>query len=726
MARSRSAGSVHISITGNSADFRKAVKSARSEIFKLKRALAPIGGIAKSAGIALAAFGASGAVMGKRLADGIDNLGKLSTSLRSSVKDLQAFEIAAGLQGVDFTKATNGLKKLGVITGEISSGAAYSEVTDEWDKLGLKIEEVVNLPVTEQFKRITAAIREQIPEAEHLATASAFFGTRNAADVMRITAETTEQATRILRDYGIELTDARTKGVEAMNDAMLVLQHIFKNFARNIVADYAPAVKTWVQQIQAGLKPGGELRVRLEALAEGFRVAAQAVVNFVDIMSSVITKETVMTAAFAAVAIAVLKIGSAAVTAGVGLGKFGAAMLATNSAAGALGLVLGLGTGGLGAVLMTLFGAGALVAGGVALFQSLTTETDNLAEATDRLTVAKLKTLEAEIKAQIEMARSAKRLQELSNSAGVMGAGHAAAQQKREVADLEKRLAETRGLIRQTSREAPGVAAATGAAATAGGGPKAAEDLSAFGGLHPGWTQGAGATSGIAAPGIAAFGGEGELFDPMARSITHLKDESQSLKNELSAFGGDGELFDPATRSITKFRDEQERVKAQTKQIGDGIKSSIGSSLDGIIDGANDLGDLFDSLLKDLAKMALRMAVFGAPTGVGSGGGIFGSIFGFSSGGMHRGGARIVGENGPELEVTGPSRIYSASATRRMFAGHGTSIQMSVEAVNSGALRDALNREFDRIAPQIVEMSKQAMVSDLRRPSPANSAVRRI
>jgi hypothetical protein len=39
----------------------------------------------------------------------------------------------------------------------------------------------------------------------------------------------------------------------------------------------------------------------------------------------------------------------------------------------------------------------------------------------------------------------------------------------------------------------------------------------------------------------------------------------------------------------------------------------------------------------------------------------------FADGGYHAGGLRIVGEEGPELEATGPSRIYSASQTRNMF-----------------------------------------------------------
>lgn len=46
-----------------------------------------------------------------------------------------------------------------------------------------------------------------------------------------------------------------------------------------------------------------------------------------------------------------------------------------------------------------------------------------------------------------------------------------------------------------------------------------------------------------------------------------------------------------------------------------------------------------------------------------------GEIKGYASGGFHSGGLRLVGENGPELEVTGPSRIYNASQTADMLNG---------------------------------------------------------
>jgi hypothetical protein len=48
---------------------------------------------------------------------------------------------------------------------------------------------------------------------------------------------------------------------------------------------------------------------------------------------------------------------------------------------------------------------------------------------------------------------------------------------------------------------------------------------------------------------------------------------------------------------------------------------------------------------------------------------IYDSLPAFATGGDHMGGLRLVGENGPEIEATGPSRIYNASQTRAMMGG---------------------------------------------------------
>ena len=56
-----------------------------------------------------------------------------------------------------------------------------------------------------------------------------------------------------------------------------------------------------------------------------------------------------------------------------------------------------------------------------------------------------------------------------------------------------------------------------------------------------------------------------------------------------------------------------------------------------------------------------------------------GSIPAFAAGGYHAGGMRLVGENGPEMEATGPSRIYNASQTRGMFAGGSDNTEVVAE-----------------------------------------------
>ncbi|MCL1962264.1 MAG: hypothetical protein FWG56_10970 [Desulfovibrionaceae bacterium] len=43
----------------------------------------------------------------------------------------------------------------------------------------------------------------------------------------------------------------------------------------------------------------------------------------------------------------------------------------------------------------------------------------------------------------------------------------------------------------------------------------------------------------------------------------------------------------------------------------------------------------------------------------------------FAAGGLHGGGLRLVGEHGPELEVTGPARYFSAAQTQRLLSALG-------------------------------------------------------
>lgn len=72
---------------------------------------------------------------------------------------------------------------------------------------------------------------------------------------------------------------------------------------------------------------------------------------------------------------------------------------------------------------------------------------------------------------------------------------------------------------------------------------------------------------------------------------------------------------------------------------------------------------------------------------------IYDSLPAFAAGGDHMGGLRLVGENGPELEATGPSRIYNASQTASMLSdgmGGGGSVADEVRMLRREAAAHAI------------------------------------
>lgn len=100
-----------------------------------------------------------------------------------------------------------------------------------------------------------------------------------------------------------------------------------------------------------------------------------------------------------------------------------------------------------------------------------------------------------------------------------------------------------------------------------------------------------------------------------------------------------------------------------------GIKGMLAGFLDVIRRMASEAAaaQIFEALLGNgKGNSGLIGDVFGSAMGS-----LFGGVKGFASGGWHSGGLRLVGEQGPELEVTGPSRIFNAQQTRDMLGGKG-------------------------------------------------------
>ena len=115
-----------------------------------------------------------------------------------------------------------------------------------------------------------------------------------------------------------------------------------------------------------------------------------------------------------------------------------------------------------------------------------------------------------------------------------------------------------------------------------------------------------------------------------------------------------------AETAMSKFGDTTLLATSQLGTMGtgmDGFGTALAQALQGSVGGS---GSLLGTLLGALAH-GLK-------------------IPGFAGGGSHAGGFRVVGENGPELEYTGPSTILPADLTRRVLRGGANQAQAPIDA----------------------------------------------
>jgi hypothetical protein len=190
-----------------------------------------------------------------------------------------------------------------------------------------------------------------------------------------------------------------------------------------------------------------------------------------------------------------------------------------------------------------------------------------------------------------------------------------------------------------------------------------------------------------------------QVFEDTQTPLEKYNDEIARL-NELKPHIGQ-ERFALAVAAAKKELDESdESLKSQIDLVKD-LGMTFTSSFEEAVIAGGKLSDVLQGLLDDITRILLRQLVLQPLLDAGSnfiGGLDFGSFFGggagvttgtgtpgsggasFAKGGDHRGGFRIVGENGPELEATGPSRIFSAEETADIMGGGGGDVTVNVYA----------------------------------------------
>lgn len=133
-----------------------------------------------------------------------------------------------------------------------------------------------------------------------------------------------------------------------------------------------------------------------------------------------------------------------------------------------------------------------------------------------------------------------------------------------------------------------------------------------------------------------------------AESLQALADQSAATAQALGqSISGVRSSIDIAYEAEMAALDEQLDIAKSQIDALNGIDNSVVSVADAV--------EGLSAAIRDAMSIIPGLAGIEIPA--------------FASGGVHTGGLRLVGERGPELEVTGPSRIYTADQTARMLGG---------------------------------------------------------
>lgn len=238
--RSLASGAVGIARSAFSAlggvigKFTSSVSRGIRTVLRFGAALAGITGVVGLAGIALTL---------RRSSDAIDELGKKSTALGVSTKELGRLSFAGQIAGTSLTGVANAIKFMSKNISEAATGP--SEVTRDFINLNLRVEELAKLRPAEAFLEIADAIKDLPTAMQKTEIAMALFGKAGAEmlPLLLTGSEGIEDLGKRADELGFTLSDTAVRGIEAANDSLTSFKAALQGTANQASAQLAPFIK---------------------------------------------------------------------------------------------------------------------------------------------------------------------------------------------------------------------------------------------------------------------------------------------------------------------------------------------------------------------------------------------------------------------------------------------------------------------------------------------------
>jgi hypothetical protein len=278
---------------------------AQRELKGLDRALNELNGVAKGAGLALAAITAAGAAMGvaiKKTMDNVDELAKTSRQLGMTAADLQAFRNSAALAGVSSEELTVGLRKMQINLSNASAGTGNAKAA--MDRLGISMRDLQGLNAQQQFQKIAEQINRIPDPAQRSALAVELLGKQGPRllEAANEFSRLREEAERL----GIALSETDTAAIERAGDAITEIQQILSGALQKAVADLAPLIEAVAVSIKEAIVNAGGF----EKVWANVKQAIRETINVALILAAIVTVSKLAAGAIALRA-AIVSAGSA-------------------------------------------------------------------------------------------------------------------------------------------------------------------------------------------------------------------------------------------------------------------------------------------------------------------------------------------------------------------------------------------------------------------------------
>ena len=231
----------------------KDIKIKIKAVNKTRRAFmavtAGLGGIAKAAFSMKTAIGLAAGALGigfliKRSMDATDELAKTARAIGLSVTELQRFQYAAELGGVESKALNKAMQKLAINISDVAGGTG--EAKDAFERYGISAKNAdgSTRSVSDVMGQAATALEGMTNKTDRASFVYDLFGARGAKVInMLQDGKAAMEAMKAEADrLGLVMSGALIQGVEDANDAILRLTSYLGNVFNRVVASLAPII----------------------------------------------------------------------------------------------------------------------------------------------------------------------------------------------------------------------------------------------------------------------------------------------------------------------------------------------------------------------------------------------------------------------------------------------------------------------------------------------------